>query len=239
MPIFQLNEQPVFPPTHLAEPSGLLAIGGDLAPQRLVQAYAQGIFPWFNEGDPILWHAPPERMVLQPADLRINRSTRKALKSGVFAVSMDSAFGAVIEACAAIPRPGQHGTWITDDMADAYERLHRMGLAHSVETWRDGELVGGLYGVSLGAAFFGESMFSLAPNASKVAFVTLVQQLQRWEFTLIDCQVHTPLLESFGALEVPRLAFEELLYEALDRPTRAGSWGSQKENSALDGEREP
>ncbi len=224
MPIFRLIDEHVFPPTGLSEPSGLLAVGGDLDPNRLLIAYSMGIFPWFNEGDPILWHAPLERTVLPVEALRVNRSTRKALRRNAYRVTFDTAFDRVIDACATIHRPDQDGTWITGAMAAAYRELHQLGFAHSVETWRDDELVGGLYGVSLGGAFFGESMFAMANNASKAAFVTLVTTLNAWEFDFIDCQVPTELLASFGAREVSRDHFERMLELALAKPTSKGKW---------------
>lgn len=201
-----------FPPVEsaLSEPNGLLAVGGDLSPQRLLEAYCKGIFPWFNEDDPILWWSPNPRMVLFPNELKISRSLRKTLKKDYYQIRTDSNFTQVMHACAA-PRKGQAGTWIHPQMVTAYSILHEMGLAHSVETWVDGILVGGLYGVSLGKVFFGESMFSLAPDASKIAFVHLVKQLQYWEFGLIDCQVKTGHLASLGAREISRVEFSQKL----------------------------
>ncbi len=224
MAVFRLPDTVVFPDPELAAPSGLLAVGGDLSPDRLVLAYAMGIFPWYSDGEPILWHAPPERMILRAGGLRVSRSLRRSLRRRPYKVSLDRKFSAVIDACRGAPRPGQEGTWITSEMRDAYIELHQRGLAHSVETWQDGELVGGLYGVSLGAAFFGESMFSRADDASKVALVHLVRQLEAWRFHLVDCQVHTPLLESLGGDIVPRSNFAELLREALRETTRQGLW---------------
>jgi leucyl/phenylalanyl-tRNA--protein transferase len=223
VPIYRLDQRLVFPPVDHAE-DGLLAVGGDLRPERLVLAYSQGIFPWYERGQPILWHSPDPRMVLLASELRVPRSLRKTLKKGAYRVTLDSAFREVIAACAGIRRPNQRGTWITAEMKEAYAELHRRGLAHSVEAWRDGTLVGGLYGVSLGAAFFGESMFAKAPDASKAAFVTLVEQLERWGIGLIDCQVHTDHLARFGALEWPRRRYLAALRKALARPTRRGSW---------------
>jgi leucyl/phenylalanyl-tRNA--protein transferase len=212
-----------FPDPRAADADGLLAYGGDLAAERLLAAYAQGIFPWY-EADPILWFSPDPRMVLRPADLRVTRSLRKTLARGRFEVKFDSDFAAVVRACAAIPRPGQEGTWITPDMIAAYCRLHELGFAHSCEAWQDGELVGGAYGVSLGAAFFGESMFASRPDASKVAFVHLVRQLEAWDFSFLDCQVHTEHLASFGALMWQRDRFLDALATALEIPTRRGRW---------------
>lgn len=213
----------MFPPAHYAE-DGLLAVGGDLSPERLVLAYSSGIFPWYEEGQPILWHSPDPRMVLRAESLRVPRSLRRTMRKGPYRLTFDTVFRNVIEACASVPRPGQRGTWITREMKTAYAALHRRGLAHSVEAWCDDRLVGGLYGVSLGAAFFGESMFAKAPDASKVAFVALVEQLRRWGITLVDCQVHTEHLARFGACEWPRREYLAALKKALARPTRRGRW---------------
>jgi leucyl/phenylalanyl-tRNA---protein transferase len=199
-------------------------VGGDLRPERLVLAYAMGIFPWYSEDTPILWHSPDPRMVLEASKIVVNRSLRKTIRRGAYEVRLDTAFRQVIEKCSLVPRPGQDGTWITDEMLEAYVDLHERGLAHSAEAWHEGELVGGLYGVSLGGAYFGESMFAEAPDASKVAFVTLVEQLQRWGIELVDCQVHTEHLARFGAEEWPRERFLQALAEALQKPTRRGKW---------------
>jgi len=223
MPVFRLDERLVFPPPHLAE-DGLLAVGGDLRPERLLLAYAQGIFPWYEEGIPILWHSPDPRMVLEAADLRIPRSLAKVRRRQPYRIRLDTAFPAVIEGCASAPRPDHEGTWITAEMAEAYQTLHQLGFAHSAEAWRDGELVGGLYGLSLGGAFFGESMFARAPDASKLALVELVEALARWKITLIDCQVHTLHLARFGARLWPRRRYLEALRRALEQPTRRGPW---------------
>jgi leucyl/phenylalanyl-tRNA--protein transferase len=206
-------------------PHGLVAVGGDLRPATLLDSYSKGIFPWYEE-PPILWFSPDPRMVLRPDELRVSRSVRRALSRDQFEVRIDTAFERVITACAAVDRPGQAGTWINADMVRAYSELHRQGYAHSCEVWSDGDLAGGLYGVSLGGAFFGESMFSLEPDASKVAFVRLVEQLREWSFTLVDCQIHTDHLARFGAREVPRAEFLGNLERALRLPTRAGSWAS-------------
>jgi len=224
MPVFALTDALVFPPPRLADPNGILAVGGDLAPDRLLLAYEQGIFPWYEEGLPIIWHSPDPRMVLLCSELRVNRSLRKALRRDAFELTLDTAFREVVMRCREIARPGQDGTWITDEMAEAYITLHEQGYAHSAEAWRDGELVGGLYGVSLGAAFFGESMFATVSDASKVAFVRLVEQLSRWDIPLVDCQVHTEHLARFGATEWPRRVFLEALAPILERPTRRGPW---------------
>ena len=204
MPVYSLIEQAVFPGPELAEPDGLLAVGGDLSPRRLLLAYSMGIFPWFNEGDPILWWSPDPRCILEPDQLKISRSLAKILRQGVFSVTFDQAFDQVISTCARLRREGGEGTWITEEMRQAYCRLHELGYAHSVESWREGKLEGGLYGVCLGRCFFGESMFHRAANASKVALATLAQHLQRQGFELIDCQLPTGHLESLGARALPR-----------------------------------
>ncbi len=224
MPIYRLTEQLRFPPPDAAEPSGLLAVGGDLQSERLLLAYTMGIFPWYEDGLPILWHSPDPRMVLLPAHLRVSRSLRKAMRQPPFEIRLDSDFEAVIRACAQAPRDGQQGTWITDEMIEAYRRLHELGYAHSAEAWSGDELAGGLYGVSLGGCFFGESMFARRSNASKIAFVRLAEQLARWKFDLIDCQVHTAHLARFGATEWPRSRFLTALQESLATPTRRGRW---------------
>ena len=213
-----------FPDPEKAHESGVLAVGGDLRPERLLLAYSSGIFPWPAEGYPLLWHAPPERAVVAPSAVRLGRTLRKHLKKQPFEIRLDSAFADVMRCCSAVPRPGQDGTWITTEMIEAYSELHKMGFAHSAEAWQDGLLVGGLYGVSLGRAFFGESMFSLADDASKIAFATLCAQLQRWEFAFVDAQVMTPLLDSLGATLVPRRQFGQLLHYALQFPSRQGGW---------------
>jgi leucyl/phenylalanyl-tRNA--protein transferase len=220
-----LDSDAPFPPLEsaLREPNGLLAAGGDLSPQRLLDAYSRGIFPWFNPGEPILWWSPDPRMVLFPAELKVSRSLRKVLKSRNYEIRVDSAFRQVMQSCAA-PRDGQGGTWITAAMIDAYTRLHERGLAHSVETWVDGRLVGGLYGIALGRMFYGESMFSRATDASKIAFVHLVRQLERWGFGMIDCQMKTAHLASLGAREIPRSEFSEKLAELVKFPGLTGVW---------------
>jgi leucyl/phenylalanyl-tRNA--protein transferase len=223
MPVFRLTRRLEFPPPELAE-DGLLAVGGDLRPERLVLAYSMGIFPWYEEGQPILWHSPDPRMVLPVLALRVPRSLAKARRKGLYTVTLDTAFDQVIRSCAATPRNGQRGTWITPQMQEAYGELHRQGLAHSAEAWSEGQLVGGLYGVSLGDVFFGESMFAHAPDASKVAFVALVESLATWGLTLVDCQVYTEHLARFGALEWPRSQYLDELRRALEGPTRRGVW---------------
>jgi leucyl/phenylalanyl-tRNA---protein transferase len=224
VPVYRLDDRLVFPPAEHADPSGLLAVGGDLSPERLVLAYSQGIFPWYSRGQPILWHSPDPRMVLLAEDLHVPASLRKTARRRPFELRLDTAFAAVIEGCARVPRPGQGGTWITPAMKRAYLELHRRGFAHSAEAWSEGRLVGGLYGVSLGGAFFGESMFALEPDASKLAFVRLVEQLERWKIGLVDCQVYTDHLARFGAREWPRADYLSALRRVLRKPTRTERW---------------
>lgn len=214
-----------FPPveTALREPNGLLAAGADLSPQRLLDAYSRGIFPWFNAGEPILWWSPDPRMVLFPQEFKLSRSLRKRLRRVDYAVKIDTAFKDVMLACAE-PRIGQQGTWITPQMVDAYVRLHALGHAHSVETWIDGELVGGLYGVAIGRVFYGESMFTRVTDASKIAFAHLVAKLRDWGYGLIDCQMSTRHLASLGAREIPRSEFTALLARLTVQPSHPSSW---------------
>lgn len=214
-----------FPPLSraLREPNGLLAAGDDLSLPRLIQAYERGIFPWFSEGQPVLWWSPDPRMVLVPSELRIPRSLKKRLAKRDYEVRADTAFGEVIRACAT-PRPGQDGTWITDDMVEAYTQLHRAGHAHSVETWIGGRLAGGLYGIALGRMYYGESMFTLEPDASKIALAHLVRQLARWNCGLIDCQMKTAHLARFGAREIPRAEFMRKLANLVNYPRHARNW---------------
>jgi leucyl/phenylalanyl-tRNA--protein transferase len=211
-----------FPPLNkaLREPNGLLAAGGDLSPQRLVQAYRHGCFPWFQDGQPILWWSPDPRTVLLPHELHISHSLSKYLRQQRYSVTFDHAFARVIRACAA-PRDYADGTWISAAMQDAYLELHRQGIAHSVEVWLHDELVGGLYGLAIGQLFFGESMFSRADNASKVGFATLVSHLRQWGFVLIDCQMPTEHLHSFGARAISRQDFAGYLQAHLDQPSSA------------------
>ncbi len=215
MPVFRLTHRLVFPPADYADPDGLLAVGGDLSPERLLLAYQQGIFPWYSQHTPPLWWSPDPRLVLFPDEIRISTSLHRVIKRNRFRVTMDEAFLEVIQCCAAAKRKEGEGTWILPEMVEAYHRLHRLGCAHSVESWEGGELVGGLYGVVLGRVFFGESMFARRTDASKVAFVHLVQLLKKWHFTLIDCQVTTGHLKRFGAREIPRKEFLERLSTAL------------------------
>lgn len=223
MTVYRLGPAPLFPPTAEAEPSGLLAVGGDLEPERLLAAYARGIFPWY-ERPPILWFSPAPRAVLRPEALHLPRRLARTLRQGRFALQLDTDFEAVIRACAEVPRAGQRGTWITSEMREAYLRLHRLGYAHSCEAWREERLVGGVYGVSLGAAFFGESMFHRERDASKAALVALLQQLHRWGFELFDAQLPMPHLERFGFEAWSRTRFEAALASALEAPTRRGRW---------------
>ncbi|MGE0453940.1 MAG: leucyl/phenylalanyl-tRNA--protein transferase [Vicinamibacteria bacterium] len=223
MPVFRLDERLVFPPAELAE-DGLLAVGGDLSSQRLVLAYSSGIFPWYSAGQPILWHSPDPRTVLLPEELHVPRSLEKTLRRRPYRLSLDTAFDEVIAACARVRRPGQRGTWITREMQRAYRELHRLGLAHSAEAWLGERLVGGVYGVALGRAYFGESMFARETDASKLAFVTLARQLRRWGFALIDCQVHTDHLARFGAAEWPRAQYLAALRAALREERAPGGW---------------
>ena len=224
MPVYRLSRELVFPDPREAEPSGLLAVGGDLGSGRLLLAYSMGIFPWYGEGQPILWWSPDPRCVLDLDDLHVSRRLRRVLNQGRFDVTFDADFRGVIRACASVDRHGQDGTWITPEMEQAYVRLHDTGLAHSAECWRGGELVGGIYGVALGRGFFGESMFHRAADASKVALARLVERLAGWGFHFIDAQVTTSHMLSLGAREVPREAFLASLDEALRHPTRRGSW---------------
>jgi leucyl/phenylalanyl-tRNA--protein transferase len=217
-------DDPVPPVTAaLTEPNGLLAAGGELSAARLIEAYRGGIFPWFNPGQPILWWSPDPRMVLFPSELKVSRSLNKTLRNRDHEMRADTSFQAVMRACAE-PRAEQDGTWITDEMVAAYCALHDQGIAHSVETWIGGELAGGLYGVALGRVFYGESMFTRAADASKIALVSLVRQLERWNFGMIDCQVHTGHLTSLGAREIPRAEFLRKLVELVNYPDAYGRW---------------
>jgi leucyl/phenylalanyl-tRNA--protein transferase len=215
-----------FPPlaTALSEPNGLLAVGGDLAPERLLAAYRRGIFPWYSPGEPILWWSPDPRMVLFPAEFKVSRSLGRTLRRGGYEVRLDTAFAQVIAACAQTPRRGQHGTWIVPEMQAAYRRLHELGLAHSVETWVDGELVGGLYGIALGRMFYGESMFSWRSDASKIAVAHLAAYLERLGFGMVDCQMHTAHLASLGAREIPRDDFIARLDALVAAGPAPGPW---------------
>jgi leucyl/phenylalanyl-tRNA--protein transferase len=220
-----LTDELIFPPVHLASGIGLLAVGGDLSTRRLLEAYRQGIFPWYSEVEPILWWAPDPRFVLFPEELKVTRSMRQFLKKDMIRITYDRNFPAIIAACQK-PRPQQEAaTWITPAMQAAYLRLHKLGFAHSVEVWQEDVLVGGLYGVSIGRCFFGESMFSGVSNASKAALIDLVRRLRVLDFSLIDCQVYTAHLGSLGGRHVPRSEFMGLLNRALQQKTLRGNWG--------------
>lgn len=221
-----LPAAPLFPPldSALQEPNGLLAVGGDLAPERLLAAYRRGIFPWYAPGEPILWWSPDPRMVLFPAELKVSRSLARTLRRGDYELRLDTAFPQVVAACATAPRNGQQGTWIVPEMQAAYQGLHELGYAHSVETWASGELVGGLYGVALGRMFYGESMFSRRTDASKIALAHLVRYLQQRGFAMIDCQMHTPHLASLGARLLPRRQFAATVAELVDAHIAPGPW---------------
>lgn len=224
MPVFQLTDDLIFPPPTLADADGLLAVGGDLSTDRLLLAYRLGIFPWYSEGNPILWWSPDPRLILYPQEFHVSRSLRKIIRQRRFHITMDTAFEEVITACAQIPRRHEDGTWILDEMQQAYIALHHWGYAHSVEAWQGGKLAGGLYGVSLGNCFFGESMFSRRSNASKVALHALVEYARSQRFAFIDCQVTTDHLLRLGAREIPRRQFLFELQRAVRTPTHRGSW---------------
>ncbi|MEI7981661.1 MAG: leucyl/phenylalanyl-tRNA--protein transferase [Bacteroidota bacterium] len=222
MSVYLLPEEPVFPPVDEAEPDGLMAIGGDLSVNRLINAYEQGIFPWFMEDDDIFWYSPNPRMVLFPEKFRVSGSLSRIIRNHRFEVRFDTVFDQVTEACSKVPRPGQDSTWINAAFKEAYQRLFDLGFAHSVETFKGNELVGGLYGVSLGAAFFGESMFFLSSNASKIALYYLVERCRELSFNFIDCQTETEHLKRVGAVALPREEYLVLLHEAIKAGT--GKW---------------
>ncbi len=224
MPVYRLNRELAFPSPHEADPGGLLAVGGDLGSARILLAYSMGIFPWYSEGEPILWWSPDPRCVLDLDGFHVSRRLRRVLNQGRFRVTFDEDFRGVIRACASVERRGQEGTWITPEMERAYVRLHEAGVAHSVECWLGEDLVGGIYGIALGRGFFGESMFHRETDASKVVVARLVDRLAGWDFHFIDAQVTTSHMLSLGAREVPRALFLEDLEEALRHPTRRGSW---------------
>ena len=219
----------LFPDPRHAAAHGLLALGGSYHPRILLEAYSQGIFPWPSEDMPHAWFSPDPRMVLVPSEVRVSRSLRRALRRGRFEVRWDTAFDQVIEACASAPRPGQDGTWIQEELIRGFKSLHRLGFAHSVEAWYGDELAGGLYGLSIGSLFCGESMFHRRSNASKVAFVHLARRLEAWGFRCVDCQIHTPHLERLGAREWPRDRFLDTVARAIRDPTRRGSWSEDPE----------
>ncbi|MFT3770596.1 MAG: leucyl/phenylalanyl-tRNA--protein transferase [Minicystis sp.] len=224
MRIPMLGREIVFPPPEQASPEGIVAFGGEPSPERLLLAYASGIFPWPHEGLPLLWFSPNPRFVIVPERAHVPSSLRKRVRRGEYEVRVDTAFRAVMEACSKAPRPGQDGTWITAEMIEGYTALHHLGFAHSIESYRDGELVGGLYGVSLGRMFTGESMFARAPDASKVAFVTLLGNFVEWGFAFVDCEVETAHLARFGGERWPRRRFLDALSLAVAAPTRRGRW---------------
>jgi leucyl/phenylalanyl-tRNA--protein transferase len=211
MPVFQLTDKLIFPPAELAEENGLLAIGGNLSTERLLLAYRSGIFPWYSEGDPLLWWSPSPRLVIFPDEFKVPKRLARFIKQQKYKMTMDSAFQQVITSCASASGRQAKGTWIDQDMIKAYTSLHGQGWAHSVECWQNEELVGGLYGIALGKVFFGESMFSHQPNTSKAALIFLVKQLQKWNFDLIDCQLKTEHLMQFGAREIPGSEFQTIL----------------------------
>jgi leucyl/phenylalanyl-tRNA--protein transferase len=222
--MYWLNKDLVFPDPKYAPKEGLLAAGGDLSPQRLLLAYQYGIFPWYNEGEPILWWSPDPRFVLFPSSIKVSKSMRRIMRKGTFELRLDTAFEAVLEACANVKRAGQNGTWLIPEMQKAYLSLHHYGYAHSVEAWQNGELVGGLYGVALGRCFYGESMFAHVSNASKAALIYLAQQLEARGFELIDCQAETSHLASMGAEFMARSSFLRILEESRQQPTLRGTW---------------
>jgi leucyl/phenylalanyl-tRNA--protein transferase len=224
MSVFLLSQKIEFPSPHFAEEDGLLAVGGCLSEERLLLAYRMGIFPWFSEGDPVLWWSPDPRLVLYPQELRVSKSLQKVIRKKQFHLTMDTAFTRVINACASSRTQNAEGTWITKDMIESYIKLHESGFAHSVEAWYKGELAGGLYGVSLGRCFFGESMFTRLSNASKIAFVALVHFLEKLSFDLVDCQITTRHMVSFGAKEVPRAKFLKQVGDSLQSSTKKGKW---------------
>jgi len=227
MTIFLLSEKIAFPPPHLAEKEGLLAIGGDLSEKRLMLAYQMGIFPWYSKDEPIMWWTPDPRLVLYPHEFKISKSLQKIIRKNIFSIRIDTAFDQVVRACASAPRKRQEGTWIVEDMITAYCNLHEAGYAHSFEAWQEDKLAGGLYGVSLGRCFFGESMFSFQSNASKVTFVFLVEYLRQRSFDLIDCQIKTDHLLRSGAREIPRKHFLKGLADSLKTPALKGKWSSE------------
>lgn len=224
MSVYLLNDELVFPSPLEAEEDGLLCIGGDLNPDRLLLAYEKGIFPWYSEGDPIMWFSPDPRCVLYPHQVHISHSMKQVIHKRELKVTFDHNFNGVISGCAQTHRPGQAGTWIVPEMKEAYITLHHLGMAHSIEVWQDDQLVGGLYGVSIGRVFFGESMFSLVSNASKLAFITMAIELHSRNFKLIDCQLPTNHLHSLGATDIPRIQYLRELKQGLTKPSDIGSW---------------
>ncbi len=224
MPVYRLSQEIAFPDPRLANEDGVVAIGGDLNPDRVLEAYRCGIFPWPHRGLPLLWFSPDPRMVLEPDKLRVSRSLRRTLRKKRYEIRLDTAFADVMRGCARTPRRGQHGTWITPAMMECYCALHERGFAHSAEAWREGRLVGGLYGISLGGVFVGESMFAAQPDASKAALVTLAGWLNEHGVGMIDAQTHSDHLERLGAVQWPRERYLEALARALEQPTLRGPW---------------
>jgi len=229
--IYQLSSDLVFPDPFDADESGLLAIGGDLNVDRLLLAYSQGIFPWFNPEDPIMWWSPAWRPIFIPGEMKVSKSLRRTIRKNIFELRFDTAFNEVMRACGDL-RKDKEGTWITEEMIESYTLLHEMGYAHSVETWLDGKLVGGLYGVALGKAFFGESMFHKVNDASKVAFFALSEHLKHWKFMFIDSQVSNPHLESLGSMEIHRTIFMDMLAQAVKLEHTVGKWETAFEDLA-------
>ncbi len=225
MTVFALGDEPFFPPAEYSDPDGILAVGGDLSPERLLEAYTHGIFPWYSSETPIIWWSPDPRFVIFPKAVNLSKSMKQVLKRKIFDIKFDTSFREVITECSG-KRKHEKGTWITAEMIEAYVVLHKLGYAHSIEAWREGKLVGGLYGVSLGGMFFGESMFSRESNASKAAFIVLADNLSRLNFDLIDSQVHTDHMESLGAFEMDRDIFLSLVAVSVQRETISGNWGN-------------
>jgi len=223
LPIYLLNEKLSFPPVEGAE-DGVVAVGGDLSPERLLLAYSKGIFPWFGENDPIIWHSPEERFIMLLDKLHISKSMRRVLNSNKFKINFDTDFTYVIQQCAQVKRKGEDSTWITSEMIEAYEKLHNLGYAHSIEVWQDDRIVGGLYGVSLGKCFFAESMFHTATNASKFAVIKLIELLKQKDFHFLDAQVYTDHVATLGAKEISRETFLKLLQEGLQHESWIGKW---------------
>jgi len=223
LPIYLLNEKLSFPPVEGAE-DGVVAVGGDLSPERLLLAYSKGIFPWFGENDPIIWHSPEERFIMLLDKLHISKSMRRVLNSNKFKITFDTDFIYIIQQCAQVKRKGEDSTWITSEMIDAYKKLHDLGYAHSIEVWQDDRIVGGLYGVSLGKCFFAESMFHTATNASKFAVIKLIELLKQKDFHFLDAQVYTDHVATLGAKEIPRQTFLQLLQEGLQHESWIGKW---------------
>ncbi len=230
-----LTDRLWFPPAHQADAEGLLAVGGDLSVERLLLAYRSGIFPWYSDGQPVLWWSPDPRFVLIPQEFHLPRRLARTIRQGRFEVRADTAFEEVVALCSEVPRPGQDGTWITEEMIGAYSRLHHAGWAHSVECWLDGELAGGIYGVAVGKGFFGESMFWLEPDASKVALAALVQKIRRWGFLFLDCQMRTGNTARFGGRDVTRAEFLRMVSRAAAEPGRNGPWTKEFERWTFDG----